>query len=125
MTQDQDELTAAAVPDAEIEGQPSDAALALNSRMGAETVATVVANVRRHVEKLEARAASWNEPVIIGPWIGEVGYELLYWIPFLRWILASHPTVLANMVVPRGSQSGIEAARARVTDCSRSCFPRS
>jgi hypothetical protein len=25
--------------------------------------------------------------VIAGPWLGEVGFELLYWIPFLRWAL--------------------------------------
>lgn len=26
-----------------------------------------------------------NRPVIVGPWTGEVGFELLYWIPFVRW----------------------------------------
>ena len=26
-------------------------------------------------------------PIVIGPWVGEVGYELLYWIPFLNWAL--------------------------------------
>ena len=25
------------------------------------------------------------EPILVGPWLGEVGFELLYWIPFLRW----------------------------------------
>jgi hypothetical protein len=24
-------------------------------------------------------------PVIVGPWLSEIGFELLYWIPFLRW----------------------------------------
>jgi len=24
-------------------------------------------------------------PIIVGPWLSEVGYEALYWIPFLRW----------------------------------------
>lgn len=24
-------------------------------------------------------------PVLIGPWTGEVGFELLYWVPFVRW----------------------------------------
>ena len=27
-------------------------------------------------------------PIVVGPWLGEVGFELLYWIPFLRWALA-------------------------------------
>jgi hypothetical protein len=24
-------------------------------------------------------------PIVAGPWVGEVGFELLYWVPFLRW----------------------------------------
>jgi len=24
-------------------------------------------------------------PIVAGPWLGEVGFELLYWVPFLRW----------------------------------------
>jgi len=27
-------------------------------------------------------------PVVAGPWLGEVGFELLYWVPFLRWCAA-------------------------------------
>lgn len=34
--------------------------------------------------RLEALAAS-GRPIVLGPWLGEVGFELLYWIPFLRW----------------------------------------
>ncbi|MFQ5914445.1 MAG: hypothetical protein ACE5JS_14805 [Nitrospinota bacterium] len=26
-----------------------------------------------------------SAPVIVGPWLSEVGFELLYWIPFLNW----------------------------------------
>ena len=26
-----------------------------------------------------------TRPILAGPWLGEVGFELLYWIPFLRW----------------------------------------
>jgi hypothetical protein len=29
--------------------------------------------------------AKGREPIVIGPWLSEVGYEVLYWIPFLRW----------------------------------------
>ncbi len=28
------------------------------------------------------------DAIIVGPWTGEVGFELLYWIPFVRWALA-------------------------------------
>jgi hypothetical protein len=31
------------------------------------------------------RLARTKLPIIIGPWTGEVGFELLYWIPFLQW----------------------------------------
>jgi hypothetical protein len=26
-------------------------------------------------------------PIVVGPWCGEVGFELLYWIPFVRWMV--------------------------------------
>jgi len=29
--------------------------------------------------------ARGEQPIVVGPWIGEVGFELLYWIPFIRW----------------------------------------
>ena len=28
-----------------------------------------------------------NGPILVGPWCGEVGFELLYWIPFVRWLV--------------------------------------
>lgn len=31
------------------------------------------------------RVASGNRPIIVGPWLSEVGYEVLYWVPFVRW----------------------------------------
>ena len=30
-------------------------------------------------------AANSDAPIIVGPWLSEVGYEALYWVPFLRW----------------------------------------
>ena len=32
-----------------------------------------------------AAMAKRSAPVVAGPWLGEVGFELLYWVPFLRW----------------------------------------
>ena len=29
-----------------------------------------------------------DQPIIAGPWLTEVGFELLYWIPFLAWAKA-------------------------------------
>lgn len=38
-------------------------------------------------ETIDQIAAS-RRPVLIGPWTGEVGFELLYWIPFIEWLRA-------------------------------------
>jgi hypothetical protein len=32
-----------------------------------------------------AGLASTPAPIVAGPWLGEVGFELLYWVPFLAW----------------------------------------
>jgi hypothetical protein len=37
------------------------------------------------LEALEHLGAD-GRPVVIGPWTGEVGFELLYWIPFVEWV---------------------------------------
>jgi hypothetical protein len=29
-----------------------------------------------------------DRPIIVGPWLTEIGFELLYWIPFLAWAKA-------------------------------------
>jgi hypothetical protein len=42
-------------------------------------------------------------PVLIGPWRGEVGFELLYWIPFVRWAVDRRPELRDRItVVSRG-----------------------
>jgi hypothetical protein len=43
---------------------------------------------RRKSEQLRrelAAMATRGVPIVAGPWLGEVGFELLYWVPFLRW----------------------------------------
>jgi hypothetical protein len=37
----------------------------------------------RRIHQLSKRDA----PILVGPWTGEVGFELLYWAPFVRWAL--------------------------------------
>jgi hypothetical protein len=37
------------------------------------------------IERQLTRLAAGSEPIIAGPWLSEVGYEALYWVPFLRW----------------------------------------
>ena len=35
-------------------------------------------------EALDA-IAKGSGPIVVGPWTGEVGFEILYWVPFLEW----------------------------------------
>ena len=51
-------------------------------RAAARVVATHRAST---VERQLASLAGEGGPILAGPWLGEVGFELLYWIPFLRW----------------------------------------
>ncbi len=44
----------------------------------------------RHHRAATRRAALLGRserPIVVGPWCGEVGFELLYWIPFVRWMV--------------------------------------
>ena len=43
--------------------------------------------LERRVMRRVARMARSGRPVVVGPWSGEVGFELLYWIPFVTWML--------------------------------------
>jgi len=43
---------------------------------------------RREADAIDreiAAIAATTRPIVVGPWLAEVGYEVLYWIPFLRW----------------------------------------
>jgi hypothetical protein len=42
--------------------------------------------VERHIEREIERIVAKPGPILVGPWLSEVGFELLYWIPMLRWI---------------------------------------
>jgi hypothetical protein len=50
----------------------------------------VVRTSARLAERALRRAARTGEPVLLGPWLGEIGYELEYWIPFARRELRLH-----------------------------------
>jgi hypothetical protein len=47
-------------------------------------------------------AAGGGGDVIVGPWTGEVGFELLYWIPFLGWLAEQGLSGQRMVVVSRG-----------------------
>jgi len=60
------------------------------------------------VDREIARVASAGGAVIAGPWLAEVGYEVLYWIPFLRWFCDAHAVSRDRLIVV--SRGGMEAA---------------
>jgi hypothetical protein len=61
----------------------------------------------RDAREAVAALAAGGRPVVAGPWLAEVGYELLYWIPFLRWAIEIEPALAGRLhVVSRGGVSG-------------------
>ena len=70
---------------------------------------------RRDAEAIEAsiaQLAQGKAPIIVGPWLAEVGYEVLYWIPFLRWFQDAHGIPRDRFVVV--SRGGMESAYAGI-----------
>jgi hypothetical protein len=41
----------------------------------------------RRIDRRVETLAGGKRTVLVGPWSGEVGFELLYWIPFVTWAL--------------------------------------
>lgn len=40
-----------------------------------------------------------DAPIIAGPWLSELGFEVLYWIPFLRWLCGTYKISPRRIVV--------------------------
>src|SRR5258705_3053991 len=61
---------------------------------------------QRVLERL-SRIARSGRPVIVGPWTGEIGFELLYWVPFVRWAAEKFgiPPERVTVVSRGGTQS--------------------
>ena len=60
------------------------------------------------------RLAKQPGPVLVGPFTGEVGFELLYWIPLLRWAVREFPELA-------GGWSSSRAAGASPGSCGSMC----
>ena len=60
----------------------------------------------RHHRSATRRAALLgrsDRPIVVGPWCGEVGFELLYWIPFVHWLVErAHIEGQRLVIVTRG-----------------------
>ncbi|MBI4886448.1 MAG: hypothetical protein HY824_05110 [Acidobacteria bacterium] len=111
---------------------------------GAQAYRTAVRTARRPARELQGRRRdladqwAWNRvewdaereigttvygdhPVILGPWLAEVGYEVLYWIPFLQWVRVAYQLDPARVVaVSRGGvaswYSGVAGRYAEIWD---------
>ena len=61
---------------------------------------------RVHASRLASdlgRLAAGRDTIVVGPWLGEVGFELLYWVPFLRWFAATFRVAPERLlIVSRG-----------------------
>lgn len=56
--------------------------------------------------KIVNKLSRSTRPVIIGPWLGDVSTEVLYWIPFLAWALRYRPMDPDRLlVISRGGVS--------------------
>jgi hypothetical protein len=53
---------------------------------------------RRFARRVE-QMLRHDRPVIVGPWTGEVGFELLYWVPFVRRTVARYNIDPSRLVV--------------------------
>ena len=64
------------------------------------------------VEREIASLARGTGPIVAGPWLSEVGFEVLYWIPFLRWL--EHHYGISRERVTVISRGGVAAWYADV-----------
>ena len=51
------------------------------------------------VERDLSRVVAGSEPIVVGPWLSEVGYEVLYWVPFVRWVQSQYDIPADRLVV--------------------------
>jgi hypothetical protein len=69
-----------------------------------------VAGLERGLERI----ASSRGPIIVGPWLAEVGYEALYWVPFVRWFQDAYRIQRERLVVV--SRGGVGDWYGDITD---------
>ena len=60
----------------------------------------------RLVDEAVASIRAADGHVVVGPWLGEVGFEVLYWIPFLHWLFERHAIGPERVTVV--SRGGVE-----------------
>jgi hypothetical protein len=58
---------------------------ARHQRDPAKTLAGTDSVTARETRELVRALGRSDRPILLGPWLSETGFELLYWIPFLAW----------------------------------------
>lgn len=61
---------------------------------------------RRFARRVDELLRS-RRPIIVGPWTGEVGFELLYWVPFVRWLASTYGFPPERLIIV--SRGGVRA----------------
>jgi hypothetical protein len=79
----------------------------------------------RRIRRRITRLAESTRPVLVGPWSGEVGFELLYWIPFVTWALREAAVDSDRLVIVSrgGPQSWYSHLGGRYVDLLSSMSP--
>jgi hypothetical protein len=72
---------------------------------------------QRVLDRLE-RLRRGATPIIVGPWTGEVGFELLYWAPFVRWAVEKFNIPAERLIIVSrgGTQAWYAGLDARYVD---------
>ena len=83
---------------------PAPAPDAPATKPGSQKQARLVAGLNRAATNL---VGPDNRPVVIGPFTGEVGFELLYWAPLVRWVFETTPELAGRRVIYI-SRGGVE-----------------
>ena len=69
------------------------------------------------IDRQIAACASGTGPIVVGPWLAEVGYEVLYWIPFVRWFPGRLRHSAASPRRRLAWRHGVGISRARGNVC--------
>ena len=83
-------------------------------RMNSDEPTEEMVAIPRIIDKLH----KGDRPLIVGPWLSEVGFEILYWLPFLNWVKTyRHFDPERLIIVSRGGvASWYEGLGARYID---------
>ena len=71
-----------------------------------------------HVEREIDASSIAARTIVAGPWLSEVGFETLYWVPFLRWVKAAFRLDPSRVVAVSRGGTAIVVPRESRSDTS-------